>query len=194
MKTTSSEKYLGEIISNTGNIDENIQARINKGNGTVNTIISLLEEISFGNHYFEMALLFRNSMLINSLLSSSEVLYGIKNKHIEILEKCDRDLLIRLFSVPFTCSYEAVYLEIGCSPIRFILQGRRLLYYWTLLNKPEDELVKRGSRVNLEVFHQSLLLFKGDKCRTSFSLDRYFVKPIYFGAWTLDSPSTGPAK
>ena len=74
MKTTSSEKYLGEIISNTGNIDENIQARINKGNGTVNTIISLLEEISFGNHYFEMALLFRNSMLINSLLSSSEVL------------------------------------------------------------------------------------------------------------------------
>ena len=143
MKKTSSEKYLGELISNTGNIDLNIQARANKGNGSVNTIMSLLEEISFGEHYFYMAILFRNSMLINSLLSSSEALYGIETKHIKILEKCDRDLLSRLFSVPFTCSYEAVFLETGCLPIRFILQGRRLMYYWALLNKPDHELVKK---------------------------------------------------
>ena len=143
MKTTSSEKYLGDIITNTGKIDQNIQSRVDKANGTINSIISLLEEISFGHHYFEMAILFRNSMLINSLLSSSEVLYGIKHKHIEMLEKCDKDLLVRVFSVPSSCSYEAVYLETGCLPIRFILQGRQLLYYWTLLNKPSEELVKR---------------------------------------------------
>ena len=82
-------------------------------------------------------------MLINSLLSSSEVLYGIKLKHIELLESCDRNLLTRLFSVPSSCSYEAVFLETGCLPIRFIIKGRRLLYYWTLLNKPDEELVKR---------------------------------------------------
>ena len=99
----------------------------------MNTIISLIQEISFGHHTFEMGILFRNSMLINSLLSSSETLYGINEKHIQILEKCDRDLLTRLFSVPFTCSYEAVFLESGCLPVRFILQGRRLVYYWTLL-------------------------------------------------------------
>ena len=104
MKTTSSEKYLGDIISNSGKIDKNIQARINKGEGSINSIISLVEEISFGVHYFEMALLFRNSMLINSMLSSSEVLYGIKLKHIEMLESCDRSLLTRLFAVPSSCS------------------------------------------------------------------------------------------
>ena len=97
MKTASSEKYLGDIIMNSGKIDQNIQARVNKGVGSVNTIMSLLEEISFGEHYFEMALLFRNSMLINSLLSSSEVLYGIKPKHVQMLESCDRSLLTRLF-------------------------------------------------------------------------------------------------
>ena len=82
-------------------------------------------------------------MLINSLLSSSEVLYGIESKHIEQLEKCDRILLTRLFNVPFSCSYEAVFLETGCLPVRFILQGRRLNYFWTLLNKPNNELVKK---------------------------------------------------
>ena len=137
MKTVSSEKYLGDILTNNGKIDENIQGRVNKGNG------SLLQEISFGEHYFEMALLFRNSMLINSILSSSEILYGVKNKHIELLERYDRNLLTRLLSVPSSCSYEAVFLETGCLPIRFILKGRRLIYYWTLLNKPNDELVKK---------------------------------------------------
>ena len=75
MIKTSSEKYLGDVITNTGKLDENIQFRVAKGNGTTNTIISLLEVVSFGEYYFEMAILFRNSMLISSLLSSSEVLY-----------------------------------------------------------------------------------------------------------------------
>jgi len=82
-------------------------------------------------------------MLINSLLSSSESLYKVEKKHIEKIESCDRDLLARIFSVPRTCSYESFYLETGCLPIRFILQGRRLMYFWNILNKPEDELVKK---------------------------------------------------
>ena len=142
MKKTSSEKYLGDILSNDGKIDLNIESRVNKGKGSSNSIMSLLEEISFGNFYFEMAILFRNSMLINSVLSSSETLYNIESKHITKLEKCDTDLLTKIFNSPVSTSYEAVYFETGCLPIRFILQGRRLLYYWTLLNKPNDELVK----------------------------------------------------
>ena len=90
-----------------------------------------------------MAILFKNSMLINSLLSSSEVLYNIELKHVKMLEKCDKSLLQRIMSIPSTCSYEAVYLETGCLPVRYILQGRRLIYYWTLLNKPDKELVKK---------------------------------------------------
>ena len=68
MKTTSSEKYLGDILTSNGKIDQNIEARVNKANGSINSIISILEEISFGEFYFEMAILFRNSMLINSVL------------------------------------------------------------------------------------------------------------------------------
>ena len=111
MKTTSSEKYLGDIITNSGKLDQNIQSRVNKGNGRSNTIMSLLTEISFGQHYFEMAILFRNSMLINSILTSSEVLYNVEMNHIKMLERCDKNLLVRIFSAPSTCSYESVYLE-----------------------------------------------------------------------------------
>ena len=45
--------------------------------------------------------------------------------------------------MPYTCSYEAIYLETGSLPIRFILQGRRLMFYWAILNKDTEELIKK---------------------------------------------------
>ena len=98
-------------MTNSGKLDANIKARVIKGNGTVNTIISLIQEISFGQHTIQMALLFRNSMLVNSILSSSEVLYGLTNDHIKSLEGCDKTLFRKVFNVPITCSYEAYFLE-----------------------------------------------------------------------------------
>ena len=48
MKSVEQEKYLGDILSNDGKINKNIQARQNKGTGYVNQILSILKEISFG--------------------------------------------------------------------------------------------------------------------------------------------------
>ena len=132
-----------KMMKTNGKIDENVEDRVNKGRGRINSIISLLEEISFGEHYFEMDLLFRNSMFVNSLLSSSEVLYNVEQKHVDKLEKCDKDLFAKIFGVPYTCSSEAFYLETGVLPIKFILQGRRLMYFRDLLRKSSNELVKK---------------------------------------------------
>ena len=78
MKTSSSETYLGDILTNDGKIDSNIQSRYEKGVGVNNTIFSLLQEISFGTFFYKMSRLFRSSMLVNKILCSSEVLYGVK--------------------------------------------------------------------------------------------------------------------
>ena len=65
MFTTNREKYLGEILSSSGKIDNNILERYNKGVGIVNEIIGMLKEVSFGYHYFSMANLFQNSKLVS---------------------------------------------------------------------------------------------------------------------------------
>ena len=143
MLISDKEKYLGDILTTNGKIHENITARYNKGIGKVNEILGILQEVSFGPHYFKMALLFRNSILLNSMLCSSEVLYGINNTHIEKLEQVDRIFFRRLFQVPNCTAIEAFYLETASIPIRFILMGRRLLYLWDILNKNKSELVQR---------------------------------------------------
>ena len=143
MLISEREKYLGDILTTDGKIDQNIIARCSKGIGKVNEIMGMLQEISFGPHYFKMALLFRNSILISSMLGSSEVLYGLTNSHIEKLEQVDRIFFRRLFQVPNCTTIEAFYLETSAVPVRFILMSRRLLYLWDILQKNESELVRK---------------------------------------------------
>ena len=66
----------------------------------MNTILGLLSEISFGQDYFEMAVLFRQSMLINGIFCNSEVLYGVSQKHIKKVEVCRQIFLEAGVSVP----------------------------------------------------------------------------------------------
>ena len=143
MKTASSETYLGDVLTSDSKITANIQSRCDKGQGIINQSVSMLQEVSFGYYYFEIALMFRNSMFLNGILCSSEALYGIKNEHIEMLEKCDRAFMRRVFDCPISTPIESYYLETSTVPIRFILMGRRLMYLWTILHKSENELVRK---------------------------------------------------
>ena len=68
----SSEKYLGDVNSSSRKIDENIQMRHDKGMGIINSIMSILKEISFGQFYFEIAMMLRTSMRVNGMLFSIE--------------------------------------------------------------------------------------------------------------------------
>jgi hypothetical protein len=65
MLTSSREKYLGDIITSDCKKNSNIEEIYNKGMGIEHQIISMLKEISFGQHYFHMAMVFRQSMLLN---------------------------------------------------------------------------------------------------------------------------------
>ena len=143
MLTSNREKYLGDLITSDCKINYNIEERYNKGIGVSNQIIGLLKEISFVQDYFEMAVLFRQSMLINGILCNSEVLYGLNKSHIEKLESVDIYLWRNVFSSMVTTPIESYYIETNTTPIRFIIMARRLMYYWTLLNKDDSELAKK---------------------------------------------------
>ena len=143
MLCSNKEKYLGDILTTDGRIHKNIEERYNKGIGIVNTISGLLKETSFGHHYFEMAVLFRNSMLLNGILCNSEVLYGVNKNHIETLESVDKYFWRKIFQCPFSTPHEAYYMETNTIPIKYVLMSRRLMYFWNILQMNEDELVKR---------------------------------------------------
>ena len=178
MATSSKQTYLGDVLSSNGKTDMNITERYNKGLGVANQVFSILKEVHFGNYYFEMAVLFRDSMLVNSILCSVEALYGVKKAHVEKLEAVDRILLRKVLNARYATATEAFYLETGLLPIRFIVIARRLLYYWSILQKSESELVRQVyDAQNI----QSQRVLQCLKCSHIFLLMHYlFKKSSYY--------------
>ena len=90
-----------------------------------------------------MGLLFRTSQLLNGILFNTEALFSITDEHVLLLEDCDKYLLRSPFNAEMGTPIESLFIETATVPLRFILQSRRIMYYWTILKKEENELVKR---------------------------------------------------
>ena len=168
MNKSTSERYLGDILSSDGKNDLNVTDRYNKGIGYVNQILGILKEISFGHYYFEQAIQLRNAKLVNGMLCSIEAMYGLTIAQIEKLEKCDRQFFRKIFNAPVSTPTESFYIETNTLPLHFIIIGRRLLYYWTILNKSDNELVKQVFKT------QQLSPVKNDWCE-AVKLDMKFL-------------------
>ena len=150
METSDSEKYLGDLISSDGTNTKNIQARRAKGIGIVDQIMDILTGTIFGPFYFEVGLILRESLLVNSILTNSEAWYGLKDTEVEQLEQSDESFLRKFLEVGKCCPKEMLYLETGSLPLRFIIMTRRLMYFHYLLNENEDSLVHKFLKTQIE--------------------------------------------
>ena len=131
------------MVTSDTKTDQNIKIPHDRGLGIINQIMSILKEVSFGIYHFEMGLLFRTSLLINGILFNTEVIHNLTEKQIEKLDECDKIFMRKLFGAEAGTPIESFYIETSTLPLKFILMGRRLMYYHTLIHKSESELVKR---------------------------------------------------
>ena len=141
MKNVTEETYLGDLISCVGKNAKNIAQRISKGIGSITQIIHLLEIMSLGEHYMEIALLLRESMLVNGILTNSEIWYGLTNSEINEFEDLDRLFLRRILKVPISTPQEAFHLELGILPIGIIIKARRINYLHYLVSRRKSEML-----------------------------------------------------
>ena len=103
----------------------------------------MLETLPGGKFHFQIAIIYRHSYLISSILSSSEVWYGISIKEYEQLEQVDEMWMQNLMKCSSSVPKGLLYLELAVLPIRFIIQTRRLLYFHHLLQQKKDSLLHR---------------------------------------------------
>ena len=134
MMPVTSAKYLGDILSGDGRNTLNIESRVSKGLGILSQIDNLLDTISLGHHYFEIALLLRESMLINGILTNAQIWYGLTESEIKSLETIDKIFLKSILKTKSSVCYEALFLELGILPLGIIIKERRVKYLHYLVN------------------------------------------------------------
>ena len=141
MPEVTEEMYLGDLLSADGKNTKNVKNRISKGIGIVSQIVDLLESTCFGPHYFKIAMLLRESMLVNGITTNVEVWHSVLENEIEELQNIDKLLFRRLLSVPKSTPIESFYLELGAIPIGVIIKARRVNYLHSILEKEQTGMV-----------------------------------------------------
>ena len=135
--------YLGDVINKNGKIKQNIEARKNKGYSIVANIIAIIKKVPLAHWKIAAGLQLRQDMLINGILFNSKAWHNITEDDLNILEKVDEALLRGILKSHSKIQLEALYLETASIPIRFIVASRRLLYLYNILQKSEDEMIRK---------------------------------------------------
>ena len=143
MEEKEEEKYLGDVISTDGRNIKNIKARIAKGKGIVSKILTMLDGIPFGKHYFEVGILLRDSLLVSSMLFNADAWYNLTSTELDLLETIDVSLLKQLLKAPKGTPTEMLYLELGCIPFREIVREKRLRFLHYILNNDPKSMIHR---------------------------------------------------
>ena len=141
MSHVSEDTYLGDVISSDGKNSKNISDRIRKGHGKITEIMNMLEAIPLGHDYFKITILLRESLFLSSILTNSDIWYGLKKEEVQQLEDLDLILLRKILKTPFSVPAEAVYLELGIINIGTLIKARRCNYLHTLVKESESSML-----------------------------------------------------
>ena len=103
----------------------------------------MLSDLPLGKRKIKAGLVLREAMLLNGVLFNSEAWHGLTSTHIARLQIIDNALLRENTSSHAKIATEFLYLETGTLPITQIITSRRLNYLKHILDKNENELIKR---------------------------------------------------
>ena len=149
MESVKEEKYVGDMITGDGRHTKNVDARRSKGMGIISEIVSILDGLYLGAHYFTTALMMRQCMLLSVLLFNSETWLRLTQRDLAKLERIDRLFLRRIFHVPNSTPIPFLYLETGCVPIRYVMKMKRVMFLHYILTRREDALILRAFKAQL---------------------------------------------
>ena len=141
MEEKEEEKYLGVLLSHDGRNMKNVKAKVARGTGIVKRIITILDTIPLGKHYFEVGMLLRDSLLLSSILYNAEAWYNLTNAELNLIETVDLMFLRKLMKAPKTTPKEMFFLELGCVPIRQIITEKRISFLHYILNQDSKSYI-----------------------------------------------------
>ena len=150
IEQTDQQKYLGFVLSRTGDNMVNINHIKKKSKGIRRRIFNRLNSLTLNHYYFECALVMMNAMLRSSILYACETYYDLKEQEIRNLERIEEEFLRELLKTTKGCPITQIYLEVGLIPARFEIIRIRLLFLKNILNQSEESMIVKFFKLQIE--------------------------------------------
>ena len=163
---TAEQKYLGFILSSSGDNMANICALQKKSIGIIRKIFTKLHSLNLQQYYFEVGMTFMNVMLRSSILYACETYYNLKEAEIRQIERIEESFMRQLIKTTKGCPINQIYLELGQPPARYDIYKLRMFFLKYILDQEEESTIYK--MFNLQLQHPT----KGDWSSTTTN-DKY---------------------
>ena len=151
IEKTNEQKYLGFVLSNTGDNMANINELKKKSIGVIRTTINKLKSLNLKRYYFECAAILMNVMIRGSILYACEMYYNLKETELRQIERIEESYMRQIFKTTKGCPITELYLSLGQIPARYEIQKMRLLYLKKILHENEESLLFKFFKLQLEL-------------------------------------------
>ena len=133
-----------------------------------------------GKYKIQTGLHLRQAMLINGMLFNSEAWHGLKESHINELQKVDNYLLRSLFKSHAKASTAFMHLETGTLPLKFIISSRRMNYLHNILKRDKNKTILKvlNAQNDNPVEGDFINLVKKDLELLGLKYDEAFIKSM----------------
>ena len=158
---TAEQKYLGFILSSSGDNMANIRALQKKSIGIIRKIFTKLHSLNLQQYYFEVGMTFMNVMLRSSILYACETCYNLKEAEIRQIERIEESFMRQLIKTTKGCPINQIYLELGQPPARYDIYKLRMFFLKYILDQEEESTIYK--MFNLQLQHPT----KGDWASTT---------------------------
>ena len=149
IEEVENQKYLGFVLSSTGNNLANIEAAEKKSLGVIRTIMTKLEVLKLRKYYFECANIFMNVILRGSILYAGECYYNLSENNLRRIERIEEKYMRKVLNTPKSCPISQMYLELGQWPARFELQKMHCLFLKYILKQDEQSQILKFFKLQL---------------------------------------------
>ena len=144
------QKYLGFVISNSGDNLANIMNVKKKSIGIIRKILEKLNGLKLKEYYFECGIILMNVILRGSILYAAECYYDLKEKELRIIERIEEGFMRKLLKTTAGCPIVQLYLELGQIPARYQIMKLRILFLKSMLHEKEDSRISLFLKLQLE--------------------------------------------
>ena len=150
MEKVNQWKYLGFVISNSGNNLCNIREIRKKSIGATKKILNHLNSLHLFQYYFECSVIFKNVFLRPIILYACETYYNLTETEVRQIERNEESYLRQIFSTPRSCPISQLYLESGEYPARFEVKRMKLLFLKYILTQDKSSTIYKFLQLQLQ--------------------------------------------
>ena len=128
-----------DFINSQGDNFDLLKSRVDSLYGSVTELLSMCKEAYFGSKPIEIMLLLCRSVYLPMLIYNCESWFKLTKNGICELQKARRRYLRPMMEAPGSNPVAVTYLEMGMLPIKYEIDIRRLRFWWTILQKNNDD-------------------------------------------------------